>query len=476
MDPASIGLAVFSILGLTKATAKLARTMCIVFRDKDGNILAEIAESVNRLKTHSGVIETAVQGLERKVKNYSELAVVQKLKEGGHIKGIGLEAKVLKRDMNAVEKRIKSVRWIPEVQWVLRMKAKVDALIPLTTSVQCLLHLAIATISQDITRSLPPPQDERLAEFVQEMFKQQQEEVEDRVSELQRLSKYSLAYSEEGSSNRAHLNKLEKLASDMVALADEFGATSSAPLQSLSGISQRAGATGTSDDVAYRSNSSRPTSVQSQTVSASTLSSMSGFDSEPLTSSRPISISRPSPNRRTGSGSSSASPSMVSVDITGSPDSSADSEALAGSSENHGIMEGYCAIWPTSREMILDRTTDRYAVSGFISSDDHGHGRIHITARRDESLAENLMSLSAAQRLSLALEEEDGLDRVVFEDNTSTKVVGRVVKAFAWMHGKGLPVRVKVSFWVCEHLAEDIILGAPFHDRETHLRKGRNRS
>lgn len=170
MEPASIGLAVVSVLGLTKATAKLASTMWTVFRDKDGNILAEIAESINRLKTHSGVIETAVQGLERNVKNYSESAVVQKLKEDGHIKGIGIEAKALKRSMNAVEKRVRSVRWIPEVQWVLRMKAKIDALIPFTTSVQCLLHLAIATICQDITRSLPPPEDKRLAKFVQEIL------------------------------------------------------------------------------------------------------------------------------------------------------------------------------------------------------------------------------------------------------------------------------------------------------------------
>lgn len=165
-----MGLAVVSILGLTKATAKLASTMWIVFTDKEGNILADIAESVNRLETNSGVIETAVQVLKRHVKKYPESAVVRRLKEEGHIKGIGKEAKNLKRKMSAVEERIKAVHRIREFQWVMRIKAKVDALIPLTTSVQCLLQLAITTISQDVMRSLPPPQDGKIAEFVQEML------------------------------------------------------------------------------------------------------------------------------------------------------------------------------------------------------------------------------------------------------------------------------------------------------------------
>ena len=59
---------------------------------------------------------------------------------------------------------------VPEIQWVLRIKEKVDALIPPTTSVQCVLQLAITTISQDVMRSLPTSQDSQIADFMQEML------------------------------------------------------------------------------------------------------------------------------------------------------------------------------------------------------------------------------------------------------------------------------------------------------------------
>ena len=86
-------------------------------------------------------------------------------------------------------------------------------------------------------------------------------------------------------------------------------------------------------------------------------------------------------------------------------------------------------------------------------------------------MAENIISRSAALDLGLLIEEKDGLGRVVFGDRSFANVIGTVV-AYWWPSGDLSRKRrkIKVLFWVCEYLQENIVFGRLFQESREQRR------
>lgn len=127
------------------------------------------------------------------------------------------------------------------------------------------------------------------------------------------------------------------------------------------------------------------------------------------------------------------------------------------------------------REIAFSPYTQRPILEGIIQSS-HTQKSVGPTtkptrARVDESMAENIISRSAALDLGLLIEEKDGLGRVVFGDRSFANVIGTVV-AYWWPSGDLSRKRrkIKVLFWVCEYLQENIVFGRLFQESREQRR------
>lgn len=169
MDPASLALACAGIAGLTKAAKKMTRTMIKVYRDKDG-IRSDIHASIRRLQTTTSIISMAMESLRKAIDDDPESEVATYLREKLVLDGIGDEAELLSTTMDDLTKKIKSTLIFRETKWILRMKNKVDALIPFSTNVHLLLQSAANSILLERSKALPPPSDARWKKMADSML------------------------------------------------------------------------------------------------------------------------------------------------------------------------------------------------------------------------------------------------------------------------------------------------------------------
>lgn len=168
MEPLGVGIAAASIFGLTEVTTKLAKALWTVFRDKDGNILKDIRNTINCLETSAGVITIAYKGLKRGVKQHPHSRVAQELRAQGFITGLRKQATDLTHSVESLLMKINSVSRFPSFIWTISIKPKVDGLIPLITNVQCVLNLAVCAVTLDATGSLPASNEKAINDMIRE--------------------------------------------------------------------------------------------------------------------------------------------------------------------------------------------------------------------------------------------------------------------------------------------------------------------
>lgn len=113
----------------------------------------------------------------------------------------------------------------------------------------------------------------------------------------------------------------------------------------------------------------------------------------------------------------------------------------------------------TTTSVTLSDRTHRPAISGHISKQRQHQSRISVTARLDKSIGVNLISLAQVRNLQLDHGPEKGPLKMVMVENRGFMSVVGGTEAYWWKEDKGVPKTVRLSFHICGHLDEGIILG-----------------
>lgn len=169
MDPASLGLGVVALLGVTTAAGNLSKAIWLAWRDDDA-IVDEVNWMRLQIRQSANTLRTAVEGLQDMVETNPNSKAVRKIKIRRIISDMKDESSFLEQDMERIRQillKSSSFSIWRKIDWQLSKKNRLFAIAQRFSLFQNGVSLAYLLVQTDILNSLSQQNDQETCKFLQ---------------------------------------------------------------------------------------------------------------------------------------------------------------------------------------------------------------------------------------------------------------------------------------------------------------------